>query len=61
MPTGWTKQLLVSNDFRPVITMNLEEEKACPGRAFLVEISLGVRPDGDGYFLHPSKPFEFTL
>jgi hypothetical protein len=61
MPAGWTKHLLVSNDIRPVITMNLEEEKAWLGRAFLVEIPFGVRLDGDGYLFHPSKPFEFTL
>lgn len=61
MPAGWTKHSLVSNDVRPVVTVNLKEEKAWLGWAFLIEISFGIKLDGDGYFLHPSKLFELPL
>jgi hypothetical protein len=40
MPTGWTKYFLASNEVRPVVTVNLEEEKAWLGWAFLIKIAL---------------------
>jgi hypothetical protein len=41
--------------------VNLKEEQAWLGWAFLIEIPFGIKLDGDGYFLHPSKLFELPL
>jgi hypothetical protein len=61
MSAGWTKNLFIAHDIRPIVIVNLEKEKALIRWAFLIEISFIIRLNGDGYLLHPPESFQFPL